>query len=116
MTDEETERIRKDFRRCGDEAVEAILRFRQTRDLSTVPVIVRGIIRRYLPAHQLEAFATATETTQLADLQVESLTMLEIILDVQDALEVTVEDSEMREFKTLGDVQQFLERKVAAAA
>lgn len=115
MTDEEIEQIRKSFRRCGEETVEAIVRFRHERDLAAVPVIVRGIIRRYLPAHQHEAFANATETTRLADLQVESLTMLEIILDIQDALDVTIEDAEMREFVTIGDVQTFLLKKVTSA-
>ncbi len=116
MTDEEIAAIEKNFRRCGDETIQAIVRFRRDNDISAVPVIVRGIIRRYLPAHQVEAFANATEETPLGDLQIESLTMLEIMLDVQDALNITIEDAEMREFKTLGDVQQFLQKKVATPA
>jgi acyl carrier protein len=42
--------------------------------------------------------------------------MLEIILDVQDALDITIEDSELRGFETLGDVTGFLEKKVVAAS
>ena len=40
--------------------------------------------------------------------------MLEIVLDIQDAVDVVIEDAELREAKTLGDVRKFLEVKLAA--
>ena len=116
LTDDEATRIRRNFRKCSDEAVAAILRFRESRDVACIEPIVRGIVARYLPEQGREAIKSATAETPLADLRIESLTMLEIVLDVQDALEVEIADSELRGFRTLGDVEQFLAAKVSAPA
>ena len=113
---DEIERIRRNFKRCSDPTIEAIVHFRGTGDTSVIPAIARGIMRRYLPEAQQPALDAATDSTPLADLNIESLTMLEIILDVQDALDITIEDSELREFQTLGDILSFLEKKVVAAS
>jgi 3-hydroxyacyl-[acyl-carrier-protein] dehydratase len=116
LTNEEADRIRRNFKRCSPETIEAIIRFHATRAAAEVPEIARGIIRRYIPAENAAVLDSATAGTPLADLRIESLTMLEIVLDVQDALDITIEDSELREFKTLGDVIGFLEKKVSAAS
>jgi 3-hydroxyacyl-[acyl-carrier-protein] dehydratase len=116
LTEEEIALIRRNFKKCTDETLDAIIRFRASRDAAEVATIARGIIRRYLPVAHAGLMDTATAETPLTELHIESLTMLEIILDVQDALEITIEDSELREFKTLGDVLGFLEKKVAASA
>jgi acyl carrier protein len=116
LTNEETDHIRRNFKRCSPGTIEAIIRFRASRSTAEVPEIARGIIRRYIPAENSALLDNATAGTPLADLRIESLTMLEIVLDVQDALDITIEDSELREFKTLGDVIGFLEKKVASAS
>lgn len=115
LTEDEIALIRRNFKRCSEETIEAILRFRETREPACVRPIVRGVVRRYLPARSIETLDHATDDTPLAELNIESLTMLEIILDIQDALCITIEDSELREFKTLGDVNRFLENKIAPA-
>ena len=38
----------------------------------------------------------------------DSLMMLEVVLDVQDALDVTVEDAELRRVTTFNDVSELL--------
>ncbi len=113
LTVDEIDLIKRNFRKCSDETVAAILRFRENHDVAVIPTIVRGIVFRYLPAAGHEAMKNATSDTLLTDLRIESLTMLEIVLDVQDALDLEIEDSEMRGFRTLGDVESFLEKKVA---
>lgn len=115
LSADEIELIRRNFRKCSEETIGAIIAFRETRNLSVIPAIVRGVVHRYLPAAGHEAMSRATAATLLTDLRIESLTMLEIVLDVQDALEIEIDDNEIRGFRTLGDVESFLESKVAAA-
>src|SRR5277367_5966385 len=113
LTDEQVAEIRQQFKRCDQETIDAIVKFRQTGDTSLLPVIVRGVVRRYLPADKAGLLDNATEDTNLSDLHIESLTMLEIVLDIQDAVDVVIEDTELREVRTLGDVRKFLELKLA---
>lgn len=114
LTDEQISEIKQQFKRCSEETVQAITSFRQTGDVSLLPKIVKGVVQRYLPADKTELLKNATEETNLADLQIESLTMLEVVLDIQDAVDVVIEDAELREIRTLGDVRKFLEQKLAA--
>ncbi len=111
LSAEEVEKLSKDFKRCGPETVDAILKFRRDGDDSVIPVIVRGVLRRYLRDEAKEFVDTAGPDTPLSSLGVDSLTMLEIMLDVQDALDVTVDDTELRKLQTIGDVVQMLGEK-----
>ena len=112
LTEDEIEDIRRNFSSCSEETVNAIVKFRQGGDLGELPAIVRGIVERYLPEEGKEAFREATPETPLETLQVDSLAMLEIVLDIQDAVDISIDDSEIREFRTLGDVRAFLEAKI----
>jgi len=114
LTEEQIAELKQQFKRCDEETVNAIVSFRQTGDTKLLPAIVKGVVKRYLPADKVELLASATEDTNLAELHIESLTMLEIVLDIQDAVDVVIEDAELREVKTLGDVRKFLELKLAA--
>jgi acyl carrier protein len=114
MTDEQVAELKQQFKRCNEQTIDAIVKFRQTGDTALLPQIVRGVVQRYLPADKVDLLNNATEDTNLSELHIESLTMLEIVLDIQDAVDVVIEDAELREVKTLGDVRKFLELKLAA--
>src|SRR5882757_8630164 len=113
LTEDQIAELKQQFKRCDEETVEAIVNFRQTGDTALLPAIVKGVVKRYLPADKVDLLKNATEQTNLAELHIESLTMLEIVLDIQDAVDVVIEDAELREVKTLGDVRKFLELKLA---
>jgi 3-hydroxyacyl-[acyl-carrier-protein] dehydratase len=110
--DQET-RLRESFKRCSPETVEAILRFRNQRDLGAVIVVVNGVIERYLKLEPGETLATKPDCTKLGeDLGIDSLTMLEIVMAIEEALDFRIEDSEARAIRTLGDVRQYVDDRV----
>lgn len=115
LSEDQIEEIKGNFSSCGEGTVDAILKFRQTGDLNEIEAIVRGIVARYLPDDKKPMLVVATDDTDLASLEIESLTLLEIVLDIQDAVDLVVEDDELRDFKTLGDVRKFLVAKVSPA-
>lgn len=110
---ETAEEIQRTFQYCSKETIQAIVTFRGTGDPSVVPTIVFGIIEREAPTKSAEALKTATADSRfLEDLGIDSLTMLEIVLGIEEALNVKIEDSELRGILTLGDVNRFLATKV----
>lgn len=81
-----------------------------------VPAIVRGIITHYVdPAMREQLRQPADHLRLVEDLGLDSLTLMEIMIKVEDILRVTVSDQELRHFRTLGDVRQFVVRSVGAA-
>ena len=48
------------------------------------------------------------------DLGVDSLTMVEMVMLVEESLALTVDNNELRGIKTIGDIKQFVANKVKA--
>lgn len=94
------------------EAVAAIRAYRQSRNPELVHLIVHGIIAKYLPPEQRNR---APDTmTSLNAFGIESVTLMEIILDIQDALDLVITDEELRSLRGFDDATKMLSEKVAA--
>jgi acyl carrier protein len=106
------EQVNETMRRCPPEAIEAALKFQTSKDASLVPAIVLGIIERYVEPQNREKVRTANDDTRLFDeLGVDSLMMVEIVMTVEDILQISAPDEELRTLRTLGDVKKYLDAK-----
>ena len=115
LTEEEKDSLRRSFKRCRENTVDAIINLRQTGDPSFIPEILRGIVWRYVHAETRPVVDTATLETPLASLGIDSLMMLEVVLDVQDALDIVIEDADLRRVQTIGDVNELLAQRFTEA-
>ena len=112
-TEQEIANVRISLKRCSPETVEAAVRFRSTHDPREVPVIVYGIIERHLaPEHNRSLSAAGDDTRLIEDLGIDSLTLLEIVLSIEETLSISIENEELREIRTLGEVKSFIGRKL----
>jgi 3-hydroxyacyl-[acyl-carrier-protein] dehydratase len=113
FTTEQESRLRESFKRNSPATVEAIVRFRKEHDAGSVIVIVNGIIERYLKLEPGETLADRPDSTRLGeDLGIDSLTMLEIVMAIEEALDFRIEDAEARSIRTLGDVRRYVDDRV----
>jgi acyl carrier protein len=111
LTDEQITKVKHDFRRCREGTAEEIINLRRTGDTALIPEILRGIVWRYVRPEAREQVEKASLDTPLSALGMDSLMMLEVVLDVQDALDVTVEDAELRRVKTFKDISDLLTQR-----
>ena len=113
-TEQEIAALRASLKRCTPQTIEAAVRFRTTGDLREIPAVVYGIIERHLPAENTRDLSQAGDDTKLIeDLGIDSLTMLEIVLSIEETTGISVENEELREIATLGQVKEFIARKVS---
>lgn len=105
--------IRRSFKRCREGTADAIIDLQRTGNLELIPTIVRGIVWRYVHEDMRPIVDQATAETPLASIGIDSLTMMEIVLDVQDALDLVIEDADLKHMQTIGDVIGFLQRRYA---
>ena len=112
-TDEEIEKLRRSFKRCREGTVDAIINLRRTGDPSFIPEIIRGIVWRYVQPEARQVVEQANPETPLSSLGIDSLMMLEVVLDVQDALDIVIEDADLRRMQTIGDVSELLRQRFA---
>jgi 3-hydroxyacyl-[acyl-carrier-protein] dehydratase len=115
LTESQIAELKLALKRCSQETVDAAFRFRTEGDLDAAQVVVYGIIERYMPVEAAPKLKTATDETRLIeDLGIDSLTMLEIVLSIEEALGVRIENDELREIRTLGEVKAFIANKITA--
>ena len=113
LTCEQEARLKESFRRCSPETVSAIIRFRTKHDPAAVVLIVHGVIERYLKLEPGQTLAQRPDSTRLGeDLEIDSLTMLEIVMSIEEALNFRIDDADARNIRTLGDVRQYVEDRV----
>lgn len=99
------------FAAYGAETNRCIAQFRETSDFAFVAPILRGIVAYYLPK---ESTLTVEEiiTQPLTALGLDSLTLMEITLDVEDAFGVTFTDEELRGLGAFSEIAQLIDRKI----
>lgn len=117
LTEQQALDLKTALKRCRPETLEAALRFRESGDPAEVPTIVYGIIERHLVAEATERLAGASDDTRLVeDLGIDSLTMLEIVLSVEETLNISIENEQLKDIHTLGEVKTFIAHKVAGGS
>ena len=116
LTEHDLADLKEGLRRCRPETVEAAIRYREKGDLNAIPQIVYGILERYQPATATIKLAQASQGTRLIeDLGLDSLTLLEIVLSIEEVLKLRIENEELREIRTLGQLNKFLHAKITGA-
>ena len=92
--------LRESLKRCSPETVEAALSFRQHGNFDGIPVIVMGIIERFLEPDVRHLLREGNDDTRLfEDLGVDSLLMVEIIILVEETLDISIANDELRDIE-----------------
>lgn len=113
LTENDLADLKEGLRRCTPETIEAAIRYRETAELNAIPIIVFGILDRYQPATAAVKLSDADENTRLIeDIGLDSLTLLEIVLSIEEVLKLRIENEELREIRTLGQLNKFLHAKI----
>jgi 3-hydroxyacyl-[acyl-carrier-protein] dehydratase len=114
FTPEAEQELRDSLKRCTPETIEAAVAFRKTGDTSRLNVIVIGLLERFMdPAMRPKLMQpNVDQFSILQDLGVDSLTMVELVMLVEETLGLTVDNTELRGIKTIGDIKQFVAAKV----
>lgn len=105
--------LRDALKRCSPQTYDAACRFRTSRDCSLLPIVIRGVIERFVDREHRERLTAPTPDLRLIeDLGIDSLTMMEIVMLAEEALPLSISNEELRHLRTLGEVEQFIMSKL----
>ena len=99
------------FLNVSPETVETIREYRRARSPQLITKIVRGIVEKYLPADARDRNVEGVKSLNAFGL--ESITLMEVVLDIQDALEITLTDDELRQLRSFDETIALLSAKVS---
>lgn len=113
FTPEDDTNLREALKRCSAATYEAAAQFRKTGNTEHLPAIVLGIIERFVEPDLRTKLKDADDDLRIIeDLGIDSLTMMEIVILVEDVLQMTINNDELRHLRTVGDVKIFIGCKV----
>jgi 3-hydroxyacyl-[acyl-carrier-protein] dehydratase len=105
------------LKRCSPSTREAAREFRRTGNPDRLPAIIDGLIEHYVEPEARAKLARGGDSLRLVeDLAIDSLTMLEIVSLAEDVLHITIDNGEIRPFRTVGDIKTFISSKLGRAA
>ncbi len=105
--------LRESLRRCAPSTVEAALAYRSTGDTSQLPAIILGIFERFVEPDLRPRLAGESDDLRvIEDLGLDSLTMMEIVMLVEEVTRTRIENEELRGLVTIGDIKTFVECRV----
>ena len=108
------EELRNALKRCRPEVIAAVIEFRETKNPVLLPLIVTGVIERFVEPEQRHLLRTGNSRLRLSeDLGLDSLTLMEIVLLTEDVFHITINSDEMRNLCTLGEIRGFVIAKAA---
>ena len=106
--------LREALKRCSPATLEAALAYRRTGEVTAIPAVVLGIIERFVdPEHRERLKSGNSDLRVVEDLGVDSLTMLEVVILVEESLKLTIKNEELRDLRTLADINSFIEARVS---
>lgn len=116
FTAEDEAFLRDSLRRCAPSAFEAAVQFRKTGNPDHVPSILMGIIERFVePDLRPKLRGGDDELRLIEDLGIDSLTMMEIVILAEGVMQVSINNDELRNLRTVGDVKAFVDCKLRGA-
>lgn len=105
--------LRESLKRCPEATIQAAIAFQSSRDPALVPVIVLGIVERFVEPDVRPQLRDGDDSTRLVeDLAIDSLLMVEIVILVEETLQIKIENEELRNLRSLGDLKSYLDAKV----
>jgi acyl carrier protein len=116
FTAEDEKRLLEALKRCSAPTRAAACAYRRTRDADHLTVIVHGLIEHYVERDARTKLSRLGDDIRLVeDLAIDSLTMLEIVFLAEEVLQVSIDNEELRTFRTVGEIKRFIVSKLAPA-
>ena len=108
---EEAAGIRESLRRCSEKTIETAVEFRKTGEPKLLPVIIVGIFERFVEPDLRPRLAApdCDDLRVIEDLGLDSLTMMEVVMLVEEVAKTQIANDELRNLRTIGDIKVFVD-------
>ena len=113
-TDPAALRLSDALRNFPPDVSEAIRRFRDDPQPELLPLILNNLLERYVSPDLRDRLGSPADDLLLQEhLGLDSLTLMEIVMRLEDVFPITIRDEEFRQVRTLGDLRDLINRHTA---
>ena len=113
VTENERENFQQTLKRCPAGTLEALIQYRETGDQQALNTFLIGCIKRHTEDeyhHLLDE--GRSDVSFIDDLGIDSMTMMEVVMMVEECLEIQIENQDLMNVRTLGDLNTFIKKSL----
>jgi acyl carrier protein len=110
--------LEQTLKRCRPEVIQAARDYQSGKDPKLLPTIVIGVLERFVEPER-RGLLQAKDVSDLklqADLGMDSLVMVEVVMTLEEVLGQQIPDTELRGLFTIGDTLAYVNAKATNAA
>ena len=112
MPSSDENHLRESLKRCSVATVEAAVRYRQSKDPGLISSIVLGIVERFLEPSAAQKLKEPDDDLRvMEDLGLDSLTLMEAVILIEEVVQISINNDELRNLRTIGDIRVFIDHK-----
>ena len=109
VSERQLEQFRETLKRCPAGTLDALLGYRETGDLEGLNTFLLGCIQRHTEdEYQHLIDANNLNISFVDDLGIDSMTMIEIVMMVEECLEIKIDNQDLMKIRNVGDLKTFL--------
>ena len=114
LTKEAEQELRMALRRCRPEVIEAAVAYRAHGEKEKAVLVVMGIIERFLEPESRPKLHDegAEEYRLIEDLGVDSLVMVEIVMTIEEVLQISIPNEDLKELATIIEVKNYIQARI----
>lgn len=117
ITDNDIKNLEEVLKRCPAGTLEGLLRFRETGDMASFQVFLIGCIKRHTDDefHPL-LDSGRSDLSFIDDIGIDSMTMMEIVMMIEECLNIQIDNKDLMEIRTLGELDTYIQKTLAPQA
>ncbi len=113
-TPEDDPVLRDALKRCSPATYHAACKFRATGTAADLQLVVLGVIERFVERDHRGKLQAGDDSLRLReDLGLDSLTLMEVVMLVEEVLPIAISNAELTHLQTVGDTRRFIAGKHA---
>ena len=113
ITEAEREAIEDALRHCPQGTYEALSEFRCTGKVESFDKFLSGVLERFIEPEMVDSLkGDRSKLNFVEDLGVDSMTMMEIVMVMEECLGIKMENEELMEIETYGDLDRYVSSKL----
>ena len=111
VVESDQENLKDTLRRCPEGTLEALLDYRANGNFESLSAFLIGCIKRHTDEeYQACLDAESDSVSFIDDLGIDSMTMMEVVMMVEECLQIQIDNQDLMNLQTIGDLNTYIKK------
>jgi acyl carrier protein len=109
LAEDSVAELRETLKRCPAGTLDSLMTFRETADVAALNQFLIGVLKRHVESeYQSLLDGDRKGLSFIDDLGIDSMTMMEVVMMVEECLDIRIENEDLMKIRTYGDLDGYV--------